>query len=337
MAFAQDVLTRIVKVQWGGAATFVAAGRDGGGRGSPLNVDYPALLFYSEVEQSEPPYPAWSETEVLFDVPLGPHGGHILCAFRASAYGKPRSAIAPNGTPTFVVGGSGTDFLTAGSNAYIQTSNDGLAWSTTFSHPRFAYVYAMTWDENKQAFYAAMIHAPDSGGTREVLLMSPNGTNWVSDGEQDIVGGATYTSLLEPHCSTRVKNTYDEPLPSGLYGYDAEANVLIIPYPTPQWHVTSDGSHDTDGPGPDIQIHTFDEDGNKHITLKTLTGFAIVNAIGQAEGIWQAVGRTPGENATGIIATSTDSGQTWATSHIAATNFHFIDVISGAPRTDFGA
>ena len=326
MAVALDVLTRVVKIQVG-AARFVAGGSDSGGKGTISDVDFPALRFYTELAgtrfEGPKPYPEWIETEVLFDVPH-PSGGHKLCSFLACAYGAPFLHEGDEkGTPTFVFGGNGVDFLSGLSFSYIQTSNNGMDWSQTFTYPSFSYVYAMTFDAVDNAFYAAMIHGPGGNATNEVLLKSRSGKSWSEVGRQVIEGGVKYTSLLEPHCSDRIKNEANQPLPSGLYGYDAGKQILIAPHPTPFWHGTLGGE------GPNIQIQTTDEEGNKHIAITPLAGFERVNAVAFAGGIWQAAGFSPGDAGTGIIATSIDDGRTWDMAFTSATKSHGVSVICG--------
>jgi hypothetical protein len=233
--YSQDVLTRIVNVQWGGGGVFVAGDLNSG-------IFYLKLGVEAETDEG----PAWENLGQL-DFEQGNVGRVLGSAFASIADNR------GNKNPVFVLVGGGGSTTSIG---IIMASRDGKNWSRVFSYGAGggdtylgATILGVVWDEAAKLFYAGG-HQSDSFSDFEagyawmsetdLLFQSSDGYSWSEIGRNErrveAHGGAAFpplpeydTGLLSAHCSDRVKDINDSNVPGGVYGYDEDKNFLIKP------------------------------------------------------------------------------------------------------------
>jgi hypothetical protein len=301
MALGLDFLQRILNVHWGGAkGTYVV-----GSAGFSAN---PANDVWTNQVESETELTGWSKT---FSTPSTPGQGFITSFYPGSAvcgwvgdksHGK-------KGTPLFVLGGQGDD---ARGPAMILTSSDGVRWLPQIVYPS-AHIYMLTWEPTEQAFYAGMVDYPDDPfGEDEtvfdIALRSSTGSTWTESGRKPNPQPGD-KGVIEVYCSHKVEDTHGSKVPTSIFGYDKDKDILITPDPViltfGQTYVSDD---EYNAYGQQLRV----QGGNAAGTRNLPPGMAKVWAVAFAAGIWQAAGETGDNPPCGVVATSVDDGLTWA-------------------------
>ena len=140
-------------------------------------------------------------------------------------------AQGKKGTPIFVIGGLGDDPAGNGP-AMMITSKNGIDWLPQTFRPS-AEIYMLTWNESEQALFAGMMDYPDNEDTItivDVALRSFDGLSWEEVGE---VADPTREGerAIEPFCSNKVTDLYGRKVPTSIFGYDKDKDILITPHP----------------------------------------------------------------------------------------------------------
>jgi len=289
---ALDLLTRVRNIHWKvGGGVFV----NGGGTQRYLKMGKTSGV-------------KWTWTD------LGPLDFSSVGTSHASSFAK----VGNPPLPVFLLGGNdfGGETGETTDNGLIVASNDGLSWSrvhTVASGDAFsdAMLLGIVWDKAAQCFYAGAhiftVQGRDLPDLDEdILLQSFNGRTWseiAREGWASTSVGHT-EGLLAQHCSKRVTDSFGNGVPDGVYGFDANNDILIAPSVVPAIHY-NDGlirSH----PVSTVAVKTKAPDGTE-ITRTVDVGIP-VNCVAYAGGIWMAAGGTPTDPMT---AYSIDDGATW--------------------------
>jgi hypothetical protein len=247
-------------------------------------------------------------------------GGTILGDFdcRGGACGMVGADPGNNikGTSVFLLGGGelqvgGGQFLNV---AYIMTSTDGgQTWIRSYTNDH-SFVTAMVYDPQDQTFYAQATANAGRVNIAEydwLVLKSSDGVSWVVVETTPATPGVDnnyYSPILIAAADPIYQDGNGNNCAGGIYGYDKSSKTLIAPYPD-----ILSSQYEGRGSGTGIQIREEDTDGNQTTTHATIPGMHQVYSVAFAGGVWQASGRGPGDNGSALVATSKDSGQTWAT------------------------
>lgn len=299
-----DFLTRVVNVHWGGGIYVT---------GSQWFYTNPAsVVWTNEIDDTEN-LTDWSKTIST------PHGGGFMpSAFPGSGV---CALVGPtdNKAPMFVLGGLQDNIEEGGppGAAMMMTSNDGVSWSPqTFVSS--GDVYLLTWDEDKQAFYAGMwdysqLLDPESDRILiEIALRSTDGLHWTEVGRQSGDTSSARISPIEQYCSDKVIDVHGYKVPTSIFGYDEENDILITPDPVSMSFGTGYPAGEEIAHGHKLKIIRGPENDHPGTATKALpAGMDRVWAVAYAAGIWQAAGQTSTFPGHGVVATSIDDGQSW--------------------------
>jgi len=280
-----DLLTRVRNIRWGGGK-FVA------GSGRPNAAGDKPAVFYSAADAK-----TW---EVL--TPFPDFGTIWSGSYHQSVW--------------LLGGDDGATALGSGSEqGMIMRSTNGRNWTEVHRVPiidnRFyinSSILAIVWDQNEKAFFAegSQFENGRPTGPQQVnmLYRSTNGTSWEEVGRKTFVyngldfAQAEKEGLIVPHCSGKVKDWKDTPVPDGVFG--ESSSVLIEP--TDPAAVNYASGNVRGGTEPTVKITRAAPGGGTTIVN---TGISFVSAVAYAGGIWIATGLNQ-------IARSVDNGNTWA-------------------------
>ena len=228
--YVQDLVTRIINVQWGGGI-FIAGNYDGN--------------IYRLGEDRE-----WQS---LGKLDFDKYEGDM---YIGTLHGSASALVGENRQQVFVLVGGGEANNAKG---IIMASIGGEEWqrvyqigaaSDTFIQ---AIVFGVTWNKDDQLFYAGAhetheFNDPDTGDSwmseTDILLQSSNGFSWSVANSHEIkieaFGGDPLppwpeynTGFLAAHCSDMVKDERGNNVPDGNYGYDKDRKLLVEPNSMP--------------------------------------------------------------------------------------------------------
>jgi hypothetical protein len=216
MAFAQDLLTRIIDVHWGGGV-FIAG-------------DDQSNIFFLEAGKNE-----WKN---LGKLGFAEDEGSMFTGWVQG------SSYADKSRPVFVLVGGGGRTKSLG---IILASDDGLKWTRVFQigedSDSFAgaNMFGVVWNDDDNAFYAGG-HQYDLSEAlavqTDLLFRSVDGYNWVeADRRSTTYSPDTVpeykTGLLVSKCSTRIVDGNGNGVPDGVYAYDKASKILMAPVNVP--------------------------------------------------------------------------------------------------------
>lgn len=219
--------------------------------------------------------------------------------------------------PIFVLGGlSFTDDNP--SSAMFLTSSNGEDW-TTKNVAAQGEVYLVTWDESAKTFYAGMLDTSErldpSSARRifEVALQSTDGNAW-SEIRRIELSGDPADAPVEPYCSDKILDSNGRRVPTSVFGYNKGNDILIAPEPI-NMRFGRTYPEDEINHGTSLKIKRGPENKNPGTsTIALPSGMQRVWAVAFAGGVWQAAGQSGSDSApTGIVATSSNNGDTWET------------------------
>jgi hypothetical protein len=323
MAFAQDLLTRIINVNSGGATIFVAAGS--------------AFVLYAEVSKSDLAEEPSGGFDIFEDLgSMAFTNDYAFSEIGAASYRRTVDKITGKEQATFIVGGDITTqdpaTLSLFSHSIAMVSHDGKSWTKSFEKTweseagSDSSIYAFAWDTDK--FYG-LVYSTEGYYSRpggfgyevnsyERSLTSDNGDAWQEAGselrynsEGNPPPNLTPPSLFYPHVNPKAM------LPDGVYGYVEQrdnSGLLIESYlvkPTKydaQWYLNARPVFSDLGDKVSITVVK----GGVTSTQETITPIQYVMCAAYQDGILMAGGtRIIDGNERALIAASIDNGNNW--------------------------
>lgn len=317
--FAQDVLTRVINIHWGGAKFVYGTLSDN-------------ALYYVKVmgEDSEPDQRT---------IPAPGPGAE----FGLAAYGSSYRLIIENEgevneekKPTFLVCGAkafvadtiGDIKLMAFSNI-IYRSTDGLDWTIVYQHdgtPTWdkpfpgANTIALVWDDDEKAFYYDQ-NDHQTGDPFDQIFRSSDGTGWSMVSSTPTHGADGYVSAFLSHCAGNdCIDNRGQHVPDGVMGAAGSITAAkpvkppIINYALGDTTIgTATGGETWGSDQVEVTVETVDTDGAPvtTTTIVTVTGVQKVFCVAVAAGIIMAGGAADIAGETGAVALSFDHGVTW--------------------------
>lgn len=319
-----DLTRRIVNVKWGGGI-FVAAYHWFGNNSG------------SKVWTNKPKSTKLDDWKVTFSTPANSVGFSVSEYPGSATYASigANKETGKKGQPVFVIGGLSLSIENPGSGMML-TSSNGTDWSSQTYGGENAYVYLITWKEDEQALYAGMVDivTEDTGPVLyDVTLKSTDGKSWneTSRVKQDRGAEFSRPPPVEAFCSDKIKDRNNNRVPTSVFGYDKNQDILIAPDPINMSFGITYREEDVHH-GERLKIKRGPDNpdpGEKTVSLPS--GMALVWAVAFAGGVWQAAGRAPGAFPQhGVIATSTDNGDTWQITLTEDPGSDFTSVMGGA-------
>ncbi len=327
--YSQDVLTSIVNVQWGGG-TYVT--------GSQWFFTNPTSdVWTNKIASADSDLTEWKKT---FSSPregngfmLSQYPGSAVCAVVGADPAKGKK-----GTPIFVLGGL-ADAAGGPQAAMMMTSPDGENW-TPQTFVSSGEVYLLTWNEAQNALYAGMqdftaFIEPDYK-IFDVVLRSTDGLKW-TEVERKVPEGA-FTSPVEKYCSDKVKDVHGNNVPTSVFGYDEDADILITPDPVSISFGVSYPSEEEIQHGLRLKIirgprNEFPDSS----TESWAAGKVRAWAVAYATGIWQVAGVAGSNPEHGVVATSADGGDTWKITLTSVPGYVFSSMAAGTKSSGPGS
>lgn len=305
----QDVLTRIVNVNWKkGGAVFVYGFLQGTG------VEYVKIT----AKDAKP---------VRHAIALPGPGPTVDC--NGSSY-----ALIQKKPVFLVLGERGTiteeedgNSITT-SYAMIYRSNDGLRWtvarqeigkSDAFSGvSSLINTAALVWNADNNSFYYDQNKEID--GRTDQIFSSADGNSWgmISSTPSEDSG---YRSSFPSYCTGNdCVDANGQNVPDGVMQYDKKSNITVKPTTppiigysegVPSWYFASAG--ETWGSSNvEVVQHDFAPGLPGHTSTVSIPGVKKVFCVAGANGIFMAGGSADLSGDSGAVALSVDGGKTWA-------------------------
>jgi hypothetical protein len=303
-----DLTKDVVNVKWGGGI-FVTGF---------YGYDFSSSKIYTNKKNK------WN---VTFSAPVNSSSFGVLASFPGGIAYASVGADKENkikGKPIFVLGGTTTK---DGGPAMMLTSSNGIDWSSqTFGAKGF--IYLVTWNETDQALYAGMVDIvePDDAQVTlyDVTLKSADGKTWTQSGRILQDRRPDQPAPVAQYCSDKILDRNGNRVPTSVFGYDKNKDILIAPDPINMTYGISYPSGEPIHHGERLKIKrgpNNPDPGERTVSLPA--GMELVWAVAFAGGVWQAAGQ-------GIVATSTDEGQTWKTTLSEEPRAGYTSVAGGA-------
>ena len=307
-----DFLTQIINVQWAGGGVYVA--------GSQRFFSNPKNDVWANTIKTTEKLTNWEKTLSTAT------GGFMSAPFPGSGVWA-----LMGDDPIFILTGAADNLETGGgSPGMMVTSEDGSTWAS-HNFGSFAVIYLVMWNKTDKALYAGMLDYSQvalDNTLFDVVLRSSDGLSW-SEVER-IPFVELYSSAIEKHCSDKVIDIHGHKVPTSVFGYDEDNDVLITPDPVNMtWGITYPAGEDFQH-GDRLKIIRGPNNENAGtVTMALPAGMARVWAVGYAAGIWQAAGEAGEPFAHGVIATSVDDGNTWTITLVDVAGSSFANIAAG--------
>lgn len=282
-------VTKVVNVKWGGGI-FVTGF---------YGYDFSSSKVYTNKKNK------WN---VTFSAPVNSSSFGVLPSYPGGIAYASVGADKENkikGKPIFVLGGT---MNKDNGPAMMLTSSDGSHWSSQIFGAK-GYIYLVTWNETNQAFYAGMVDIIEADGAQvafyDVTLKSTDGKKWNEIGRIAQNRRSDQPAPVAQFCSNQILDRNGNRVPTSVFGYDKNKDILIAPDPINMTYGLGYPSGEPIHHGEKLKIKRGPNNpapGVKTVSLPA--GMELVWAVAFAGGVWQAAGQ-------GIVATSTDEGQTW--------------------------
>jgi hypothetical protein len=316
MPLAQDILTRIINVHWGGDTKFV------------YGTLQDNALYYVEVKR---PNDKLVQKTVVPPGPGRPDLGLSCMGSSFSYHIENAGTPEQKRTPVFLVCGNRVDLFPVddgagniirlpGYHTMIFRSKDGLEWSfklmnsgepISLQEPGInANPVALVWDAKDSAFYYDQ--AKDD---KDEVYRSPDGVEWSLVSSTPVSGIGDPASYKSPFLAHTVGNActdaFGQHVPDGVMSVpDTTAAQPVLPpiisYATGTSSFEFASGGETYG-GAQIQIT------KKEKTIVTVPGVAKVFCVARKGDVVMAGGAADIAGDTGAVAISYDLGVTWKT------------------------